>query len=196
MTEIHAFDPDGSPSPGAKIALDGIVASRDPDGNYMSQIRSNGREAYLWSTGSDGLGRILSVDSDGVWVKVQRDDGSGSWDHHNLTKTASDSGWINFNAHTGISTGASPALRLKGGIVWAQGYVTRPAGWPAGWTRIAGSFATWLRPTRDILRYGATAATQRQLVRMTSTGDLEVWWSAAAPGEYQVDLSVLSYPNT
>ena len=173
-----------------------LVGTYDPSGNYMSQIKSNGREAYLWSTGSDGLGRVLSVDSDGVWVKAQRGDGSGLWDHYNLTKTASDSDWIYFNAHTGISTGASPALRLKGGIVWAQGYVTRPAGWAAGWTRVAGSFATWLRPTRDILRYGATTATQRQLVRMTSTGYLEVWWSAAAPGDYQVDLSVLSYPNT
>lgn len=158
----------------------------------VGRIQVDANESYLF-TAAGGSNRYLTVDKDGVWVKTNK---SGSWELFNLEETANDSGWINFNAHTGISTGNSPALRLKGGIVWAQGYVTRPAGWPSGWTRIAGSFATWLRPTRDILRYGATIATQRQLVRMTSTGYLEVWWSAAAPGDYQVDLSVLSYPNT
>ena len=162
------------------------------DNTYFSRIKTDANEAFLY-TRAGGANRYLSVDANGVWVKTNK---SGSWEWWNLEETANDTGWINFNAHSGISTGNSPALRLKGGIVWAQGYVTRPAGWPSGWTRIAGSFATWLRPTRDILRYGATTATQRQLVRMTSTGYLEVWWSAAAPGDYQVDLSVLSYPNS
>ena len=171
-----------------------VVGTRDPGGKYMSQIRSNGREAYLWSTGSDGLGRVLSVDSDGVWVKAQRGDGSGFWDHYNLTKTASDSGWIRFNAHTGISTQSNPGLRNKGGIVWAIGFLTRPAGWPSGWTRVAGSFAAWLRPPTDILKPIATSASQRGLIRMTQTGYLEVWWSEAVPGNYQVDISALSYP--
>ena len=156
------------------------------------RLHADATESYIYSNAGSSQ-RYLTVDATGVWVKTNK---SGSWEWWNLEETANDTGWINFNAHTGISTGNSPALRLKGGIVWAQGYVTRPAGWPSGWTRIAGSFATWLRPTRDILRYGATTATQRQLVRMTSTGYLEVWWSAAAPGEYQVDLSVLSYPNS
>lgn len=163
-----------------------------PDNKYFSWIKADANEAFLY-TRAGGSDRYLSVDANGVWVKTNK---SGTWESWNLEETANDTGWINFNAHTGISTGNSPALRLKGGIVWAQGYVTRPAGWPSGWTRIAGSFATWLRPTRDILRYGATTATQRQLVRMTSTGYLEVWWSAAAPGDYQVDLSVLSFPNS
>ena len=158
----------------------------------VGRIHVDTNESYLF-TAAGGANRYLTVDKDGVWVKTNK---SGSWEWWNLEETANDTGWINFNAHTGIGTGNSPALRLKGGIVWAQGYVTRPAGWPSGWTRIAGPFATWLRPTRDILRYGATTATQRQLVRMTSTGYLEVWWSAAAPGDYQVDLSVLSYPNS
>ena len=160
----------------------------------MSRIMSDGREAYLWSTGSDGLGRVLSVDSNGVWVKVQRGDGSGYWDHYNLTKTANDSGWIRFNAHTGISTQSNPGLRNKGGIVWAIGFLTRPAGWPSGWTRVAGSFAAWLRPPTDILKPIATSASQRGLIRMTQTGYLEVWWSEAVPGNYQVDISALSYP--
>ena len=158
----------------------------------VGRIHVDANESYLFSA-AGGSNRYLTVDATGVWVKTNK---SGSWEWFNLEETANDTGWINFNAHSGISTGNTPALRLKGGVVWAQGYVTRPAGWPSGWTRIAGSFATWLRPTRDILRYGATTATQRQLVRMTSTGYLEVWWSAAAPGEYQVDLSVLSYPNS
>ena len=156
------------------------------------RLHADATESYIYSN-AGGSQRYLTVDATGVWVKTNK---SGSWEWWNLEETANDTGWINFNAHSGISTGNSPALRLKGGIVWAQGYVTRPAGWATGWTRIAGPFATWLRPTRDILRYGATTATQRQLVRMTSTGYLEVWWSAAAPGDYQVDLSVLSYPNT
>ena len=171
-----------------------MVVTDDSGGNMMSRIMSNGREAYLWSTGSDGLGRVLSVDSDGVWVKAQRGDGSGFWDHYNLTKTASDSGWIRFNAHSGISTQSNPGLRNKGGIVWAIGFLTRPAGWPSGWTRVAGSFAAWLRPPTDILKPIATSASQRGLIRMTQTGYLEVWWSEAVPGNYQVDISALSYP--
>lgn len=171
-----------------------VVATLDPGGNFMSDIRSNGREAYMWSVGSDGLGRVLSVDSDGVWVKVQRGDGSGFWDHYNLTKTASDSGWIRFSAHSGISTQSNPGLRNKGGIVWAAGYLTRPAGWPSGWTRVAGPFAEWLRPPTDVIKSLATTASQRGMLRMTQTGYLEVWWSEAVPGTYQVDISALSYP--
>ena len=165
----------------------------DGSGVQRSRIEASKTESYLFS-GAGGANRYLSVDKDGVWVKTNK---SGSWEWWNLEETANDTGWINFNAHSGISTGNSPAIRLKGGIVWAQGYVTRPAGWPSRtWTRVAGPFAQYLRPTRDILRTGATTADERLAVRMTSTGYLEVWWSAAVPGNYQVDLSVLSYPNS
>lgn len=168
------------------------LAYVNKDNNYLSQIRADSNEAFIY-TKSGGPGRYLTVDADGIWVKTNK---SGKWEKYNLEETANDSGWIRFKAQPGISTGNDPGLRLKGGIVWAQGYVTRPAGWPKGWTRIAGSFAEWLRPTRDILRQGATTATQRQILRMTSTGYIEVWWSDAAPGAYQVDLSPLSFPNS
>lgn len=171
---------------------DAELAYLDRDNNYLSQIKADSDEAFIY-TKAGGADRYLTVDSDGIWVKTNK---SGSWQWYNLEETANDSGWIRFNAHPGIGTGNDPGLRLKGGIVWAQGYVTRPAGWPRGWTRIAGSFAEWLRPTRDILRQGATTATQRQILRMTSTGYVEVWWSDAAPGSYQVDLSPLSFPNS
>lgn len=171
---------------------DAELAYLDRDNNYLSQIKADSDEAFIY-TKAGGTDRYLTVDSDGIWVKTNK---SGSWQWYNLEETANDSGWIRFNAHSGISTGNDPGLRLKGGIVWAQGYVTRPDGWPAGWTRIAGSFAEWLRPTRDILRQGATTASQRQILRMTSTGYIEVWWSAAAPGTYQVDISPLSFPNS
>ena len=62
-----------------------VVATVEPGGKYMSSVTSSGRSAFLRSNGSDGRGRILSVDSNGVWVKVQRDDGSGHWNHINLT---------------------------------------------------------------------------------------------------------------
>lgn len=192
--QVRATAADGAMGMIQATPSSAMVLTKDPGGNYMSEIKSNGREAYLWSTGSDGLGRVLSVDSDGVWVKAQRGDGSGFWDHYNLTKTASDSGWIRFNAHSGISTQSNPGLRNKGGIVWAIGFLTRPAGWPSGWTRVAGPFATWLRPPTDILKPIATSASQRGLIRMTQTGYLEVWWSEAVPGNYQVDISALSYP--
>lgn len=162
------------------------------DGGTTSRVEANDREAYIY-TDAGGVGRYLTVNARGIWVKTEK---SGKWEDYNLEETANDSGWVRFNAQAGISTGNEPGLRLKGGIVWAQGYVTRPGGWPKGWTRIAGSFAEWLRPTRDILRQGATTATQRQILRMTSTGYIEVWWSDAAPGAYQVDLSPLSFPNS
>ena len=194
FAQVKATAADGTAGVIEATPSSALVTTKDPGGNMMSRIMSNGREAYLWSTGSDGLGRVLSVDSDGVWVKAQRGDGSGLWDHYNLTKTASDSGWIRFNAHSGISTQNNPGLRNKGGIVWAIGFLTRPAGWPSGWTRVAGSFAEWLRPPTDILKPIATSASQRGLIRMTQTGYLEVWWSEAVPGTYQVDISALSYP--
>lgn len=171
---------------------DAELAYVNKDNGYLSRIKADPNEAYIY-TEAGGARRYLTVDADGIWVKTTR---SGKWEMYNLEETANDSGWIRFNAQPGISTGNDPGLRLKGGIVWAQGYVTRPAGWPKGWTRIAGSFAEWLRPTRDILRQGATTATQRQILRMTSTGYIEVWWSDAAPGSYQVDISPLSFPNS
>lgn len=58
-----------------------VVGTRAPGGKYMSQLRSNGREAYLWSTGPDGAGRILSVDAKGVWAKTNE---SGSWQNISL----------------------------------------------------------------------------------------------------------------
>lgn len=169
------------------------IRTVDASNVTTARLHADATESYIYSR-AGGTQRYLTVDATGVWVKTNK---SGSWEWYNLEETANDSGWINFNAHSGISTGNSPAIRLKGGIVWAQGYVTRPAGWPSRtWTRVAGSFAQYLRPTRDILRTGATTADERLVVRMTATGYLEVWWSAAAPGNYQVDLSVLSYPNT
>lgn len=190
---IRTFSGDGYESGWVRVRpKDAELAYLDRDNKYLSQIRADSNEAFLY-TKAGGPGRYLTVDADGIWVKTNR---SGKWEMYNLEETANDSGWIRFNAHSGISTGNDPGLRLKGGIVWAQGYVTRPAGWPKGWTRIAGSFAEWLRPTRDVLRQGATTATQRQILRMTSTGYIEVWWSDAAPGAYQVDLSPLSFPNS
>lgn len=192
-SEVLAYSEDGrevaeveASSKGAKLSY------RNLDGGPSSWIEANSDEAFIHAS-IGGVNRYLEVDARGIWVKTDRD---GKYQKYNLEETANDSGWIRFNAHSGISTGNDPGLRLKGGIVWAQGYVTRPAGWPKGWTRIAGSFAEWLRPTRDILRQGATTATQRQILRMTSTGYIEVWWSDAAPGAYQVDLSPLSFPNS
>lgn len=192
-SEVLAYSEDGrevaeveASSKGAKLSY------RNLDGGPSSWIEANSDEAFIHAS-IGGVTRWLTIDARGIWVKTDRD---GKYQKYNLEETANDSGWIRFNAHSGISTGNDPGLRLKGGIVWAQGYVTRPDGWPKGWTRIAGSFAERLRPTRDILRQGATTATQRQILRMTSTGYIEVWWSDAAPGNYQVDISPLSFPNS
>ena len=190
---IRTFSGDGDESGWVRVRpKDAELAYVNGDNGYLSRIKADPNEAFIY-TEAGGARRYLTVDADGIWVKTTR---SGKWEMYNLEETANDSGWIRFNAHSGISTGNDPGLRLKGGIVWAQGYVTRPDGWPKGWTRIAGSFAEWLRPTRDILRQGATTASQRQILRMTSTGYIEVWWSDAAPGSYQVDLSPLSFPNS
>lgn len=192
-SEVMAYSEDGRELAGVEASSKGVELSySDLDGGSSSRVVANSEEAFIY-TSIGGVNRYLEVDARGIWVKTDRD---GKYQAYNLEETANDSGWIRFNAHSGISTGNDPGLRLKGGIVWAQGYVTRPGGWPKGWTRIAGSFAEWLRPTRDILRQGATTATQRQILRMTSTGYIEVWWSDAAPGAYQVDLSPLSFPNS
>ena len=102
-----------------------LVATLDPGGKYMSQLRSNGREAYLRSTSSDGLGRVLSVDSNGVWVKAQSNDGSGYWDHFNLLgdewgEVTLGSGW---SPRTG--GGYYPGLRVRrlGGTLEINGVV-------------------------------------------------------------------------
>lgn len=192
-SEVTAHSEDGRELAEVKASTKGAKLSyRNLDGGPSSWIEANSDEAFIHAS-IGGVTRWLTIDARGIWVKTDRD---GKYQSYNLEETANDSGWIRFNAHSGISTGNGPGLRLKGGIVWAQGYVTRPDGWPRGWTRIAGSFAEWLRPTRDILRQGATTATQRQILRMTSTGYVEVWWSDAAPGSYQVDLSPLSFPNS
>ena len=82
FAQVKATAADGTAGVIEATPSSALVTTKDPGGNMMSRIMSNGREAYLWSTGSDGLGRVLSVDSDGVWVKAQRGDGSGLWDHY------------------------------------------------------------------------------------------------------------------
>ena len=157
-----------------------VAATRDPGGNYMSQIRSNGREAFLRSNGSDGLGRSLSVDSDGIWVKKERSDGSGYWDRYNLEETAQDSGWQAITPATGYqnaSGGAPFEYRRMGGMIHLRGRVSATSGvLTAGTAYTIGTLPAGVRPayTHRTIIAGGSASSWGRIDISGGTGTLTV----------------------
>lgn len=160
-----------------------VAATRDPAGNYMSQIRSTGREAVLWSTGSDGLGRILSVDSDGVWVKAERPNNPGFWDFYNLDPKRSTnpfpmpSGWT----PDGSANAARYTIML--GMCYWGGVLKNTGTLSAGWSTI-GYAPVEARPREgDQLRALPTSSGKTVLGKINaSTGKIEIWVSQASAG--------------
>lgn len=165
------------------------LSSRDAGGGIRSEIMSNGREAYLWSTGSDGTGRVLSVDSEGVWVKVSRNDGSGYWDHYNLEETVQDSDWQPITLEPGITGTSSPAWRNKNGVIYFQGFVNTT--WVQGWNTIATGLDV-ITPVSERRAVVPVGGAEKPLLRMTETGALQMYTPTS--GGRAIPLSSLIYP--
>lgn len=125
-SQVKATAADGAEGLIQATTNSATVTTKDPGGNMMSRIVSVGREAFLSSTGSDGRSRILSVDSGGVWVKVERDDGSGLYDRINLTGSTWEplelrNGWTAYTGgggyYKGLRAQRTPlGIRLDGTI--------------------------------------------------------------------------------
>ena len=169
---------------------DAELAYVAPDNTYLSRIKTDASEAYLY-TRAGGANRYLTVDADGVWVKTNK---SGSWEQWNLEDTASDSGWISFPLGPGITGSGSPAYRVKGGIVYFRGTLTRTGSWASGWNVFATGLPSSIRPDANALRAGASSATPGMLLQMTSAGQLEMWLPSSLPGATTVQLSPMFYP--
>ena len=159
------------------------------DNTYFSRIKTDANEAFLY-TRAGGANRYLSVDANGVWVKTNK---SGSWESWNLEETANDTGWINFTLRSGISGTGSPALRLKGGMVYFRGTLTRSGSWAQGWTEVAGPFNPRYRPETTMQFPGAITDDRRTLLRMGADGILSIYMSASIAGTATVPLNPLSY---
>ena len=155
----------------------------------VGRIHVDANESYLFSA-AGGSGRYLTVDATGVWVKTNK---SGSWEWWNLEETANDTGWINFTLRSGISGTGNPALRLKGGMVYFRGTLTRSGTWPQGWTEIAGPFNERYRPETTMQFPGAITDDRRTLLRMGADGVLSIYMSASIAGTATVPLNPLSY---
>lgn len=160
-----------------------------PDNTYLSRIKTDVDEAFLY-TRSGGTGRYLSVDANGVWVKTNR---SGQWEAWNLEETASDSGWIGFTLRSGINGTGSPAFRVKAGVVYFRGTVTKTGNWEQGWTDIAGPFNPRYRPATTVQVMGSMTDDRRTLLRMSSDGYLSVYMRPAIAGTATLPLTPLSY---
>lgn len=179
---------DGSAGAVQATSSSAVVATLGPGGDYMSQIRSNGREAFMWSTGSDGLGRILSVDSDGIWVKTNRD---GSWKHYNLEETAQDSGWQTFDLEPGVTGSQAVAWRNKGGVIYFRGFVT--GDWTTGvWNTIASGLNPDWCPSETWVVAEAGGATKGATLQMTADGRLRISPPVTSTTSYY--LNAMTYP--
>ena len=168
---------------------DAEIAYVAASNNYFSRVKADANEAFLY-TQAGGSGRYLTVDANGVWVKTNK---SGSWEWWNLEETANDTGWINFTLRPGISGTGSPALRLKGGMVYFRGTLTRSGSWAQGWTEIAGPFNERYRPETNMQFPGAITDDRRTLLRMGADGILSIYMSASIAGTATVPLNPLSY---
>lgn len=190
--QVQATAADGSQGLIQATSSDAMVSTKDPSGSYMSIIRSNGRSAFLRSNGSDGLGRVLSVDSDGVWVKVQRGDGSGNWDFYNLNPQRKSnpfpmpSGWVvdgSNNAQYTVTLGAC----YWDGVLKSTGTL------PAGWSTIGyAPKEAWPR-NGDQLRTLPTASGRTVLGKISaSDGKIEIRVDQSSSGIF-MHFSPFSY---
>ena len=164
----------------------------------LLEVRHNGKLSRVEAGGgttvveaSDGTTkRSLRIDSSGVWVMTNK---SGVMEAWNLEETANDTGWINFTLRPGISGTGSPALRLKGGMVYFRGTLTRSGSWAQGWTEVAGPFNPRYRPETTMQFPGAITDDRRTLLRMGADGILSIYMSASIAGTATVPLNPLSY---
>ena len=131
------------------------------------------------------------VDGEGTWGRTRR---SGTWEQWNLEDTASDSGWISFPLGSGITGSGSPAYRVKGGVVYFRGTLTRSGSWASGGNVFATGLPSSIRPDANALRAGASSATPGMLLQMTSTGQLEMWLPSSLAGSTTGQVSPMFYP--
>lgn len=178
-SQVRATAADGTAGLIQATPSSAVVATKDPGGNVMSRIMSNGREAYLWSTGSDGLGRVLSVDSDGVWVKAQRGDGSGYWDHVSLVPQVRP---FQYSAQWNMDLSPSPIMvqHLPGGkLCQAQARIQNLTG-----SSFSLPYNTWvtlnLNPIPADLRGGYTDYIDIRLPEADGRGVLEMNYSTGS----------------
>lgn len=155
------------------------------------RARIEARDGVTTVEASNGTtSRALKVDDTGVWVQTNK---SGSQEAWNLEETANDTGWINFNTHAGITATGNPALRLKGGVVYFRGILTKTGTWEQGWTPVAGPFNSKYRPATSMRVPGAITDDRRTLLNMGADGIISVYMSAALGGTASVPLTPLTY---
>ena len=162
----------------------------DEEGVERAAVFASPSQVGLTTSEKNGPTRYLIANSTGVWVQTNK---SGAWESWNLEETANDTGWINFTLRSGISGTGSPALRLKGGMVYFRGTLTRSGTWPQGWTEIAGPFNPRYRPETTMQFPGAITDDRRTLLRMGADGILSIYMSASIAGTATVPLNPLSY---
>lgn len=169
---------------------DAELAAVSPMNTYISRIRADASEAYLHSV-AGGTPRYLSVDADGIWVKVRKD---GVWKHYNLEETAQDSGWQAITPASGITGAGSPGWRNKGGVVWMRGQLTLASGsWAAGWTTLC-TLPAEASPATALRRPAAIPGTGGAVLQVGSTGVVQVYLPATLTGATEMHLGGLFFP--
>ena len=122
---------------------DAELAYVTPDNTYFSRIKTDAREAFLY-TRAGGAHRYLTVDADGIWVKTNKD---GSWKNYNLEETAQDSGWAMATVASGYTAQPNypPKARKVGNLVYLSGGV-RGAGISANTSQYVLTLPAGYRP--------------------------------------------------
>ena len=148
---------------------DAELAYVTPDNTYFSRIKTDAREAFLY-TRAGGAHRYLTVDADGIWVKTNK---GGSWKNYNLEETAQDSGWNSFPVRSGITAGQDLAWRNKNGVIYFRGTVQ--ATWSAGWNTVVTGLPTEMRPSSTIVTPSPNGSETGLLMQMTPGGNFLVF---------------------
>ena len=217
MTEIHAFDPDGTPSPGAQIALDNALANASPEGAVAGLAGVTG----LWA-GTEAEYNALTPSSGVVYIIT---DGSRTepTDPEDPGTPGNPAQSLGVPVTTGLgsvsaATSITPTLPTLPEGWW--GYVvavlsngTSAEAWPApsGWATLAdnAAFSQWTtrhcgvfaaadgvgatsfaHPSGGSLRYVAVAVPVRYAPALKGTG-----YFGATAGTDQVSVPAATFSS-
>lgn len=176
---VHAFDADGTPSPGAQIALDG---------------KSNVDHTHAWNSIGDKPTAFPPTTHTHTQAQVDGLDAKLAA----LTAATADTGWLPITLREGFpaQSGFAPEIRRIGSVVFLRGGVNGAALSATNTSYIVGDIPSsgGLRPSRDLYLMGSSSqANFAPLVVLGAGGAITIRTAAVLGGYYLLDP--ISYPN-
>lgn len=156
---IHAFEPDGTPSPGAQAALDG---------------KADVSHTHPWG---DVEGKPTEFPAETHTHTVEQVDGL----EDRLANLEADTGWVGLTLSPGVTEygapGAPAQIRKAGDFVHLRGRITRTDGeFPTGTTVTVCNLPSHLRPIHNLrpIFSGGTSSQWGRAEISSVTGNIEL----------------------